>query len=130
MHRGSKANIVLEYLNPLEHVWGLSTKEMRLKWIQGLLSALEWIECLGYAHGDIKIENMGIDSSHRLKLFDFGSIVHRDGVDFDEQVLEDRFKLATCIHFLASGVDSLAKAESFTQLGQTIRDLKEGNGCC
>lgn len=124
----SKHGIVLEYLHPLEHFWDLSTKEMRLGWIQELVSALGWIEGLGYAHGDIKIQNMGIDFHRRLKLFDFGFIVHRDDPDFDQQVLEDRFKLATCIHFLASGVDFLAKAESFTQLRQTIRDLKEGKG--
>lgn len=74
------------------------------------------------------IESMGIDFNHRLMLFDFGSIVHREDVDFDEQILEDRFKLAACIHFLASGVDPFAKAESFTQLRQNIRDLKKGKG--
>lgn len=49
----NKHDIVPEYLNSLEHVWGLSTKGMRLGWIQKLLSALEWIKSLGNAHGDI-----------------------------------------------------------------------------
>lgn len=76
------------------------------------------------------IESMGIDFNHRLMLFDFGSIVHREDVDFDEQILEDRFKLAACIHFLASGVDPLAKAESFTQATTKHQRSQEGQGYC
>lgn len=71
---------------------------------------------------------MGVEFNPRLKLFDFGSIAHRDDAEFDAQVLEHRFKLATCIHFPASGVDPLAKSERFTQLQQAIRDLKDGKG--
>ncbi len=124
----SKYGIILEYLTPLERVWSLSTKETRLKWIDELLSALEWIEGLGYAHGDIKIPNLGIDYNHQLKLFDFGSLVHQDDDDVYEQILEDRFNLANCIHFLASGVSPLNKAECLTQLQQTMSDLRKGKG--
>lgn len=61
--------------------------------------ALEWIEKLGYTHGDITIRNIGIDWNKQLKLFDFGSVMHRDEDNFYNQVLEDHFNLANCLHF-------------------------------
>jgi serine/threonine protein kinase len=111
----------LECLSPIEEAWSSSMKEMRYRWIQELLSALEWIEGLGYIHGDIAIRNMGVDYNNRLKVFDFGSIMHRDDNGFDEQVLDDHFNLATCIHFLASGTKPL---ESELKQGKAV--VEEG----
>lgn len=122
------SGIVLQRFRPLEQVWSLNTKEMRFIWIQQLLSALEWLENLGYTHGDLKVHNMGIDGNNRLRLFDFGSIRHRDEEGFYEQVLEDHFTLATCIHFLASGVDPVAKANSLAEVRRTFSILKGGKG--
>ncbi|KAF2276153.1 uncharacterized protein EI97DRAFT_433567 [Westerdykella ornata] len=120
--------IVLERFRPLEQAWSLHTKEMRVTWIQQLLSALDWLETLGYTHGDLKVHNMGIDGNNQLRLFDFGSIRHRDDEGYHEQVLEDHFTLATCIHFLASGVDPIAKATSLAEVRQTFSILKGGQG--
>jgi hypothetical protein len=89
---------------------------------------LEWLECQGYTHGDLKIQNMGIDDNNRLRLFDFGSIIQHEEEGFDEQVLEDYFWLATCIHFLASRVDPIAKANSSKEVQETLRTLKVGLG--
>jgi hypothetical protein len=101
--------IILERLDTVEYAWSASTKKIRLNWIQQLLMALEWIEKLGYTHGDITIRNLGIDYNNQLKLFDFGSVMRCDDDNFHNQVLEDHFNLATCLHFLASGIDPLAK---------------------
>ncbi|KAH6711560.1 hypothetical protein BKA61DRAFT_611192 [Leptodontidium sp. MPI-SDFR-AT-0119] len=108
--------IFLEHLNPIEEFWTSSTKDTRMMWTQQLLSALAWIEKLGYTHGDISIRNIGVDHNYQLKLFDFGFITHRNDEDFDEQVLDDHFNLASCIHFLASGINPLAQAESAADL--------------
>jgi hypothetical protein len=118
-------DIILEYLNLVAEAWGTSTKITRERWIKQLLDALLWIEKLGYLHGDISIRNIGVDHENQLKLFDFGSIVHYDE-DFDEQVLEDHSSLATCIHFLASGVDPLAEAHNVADLYRIRQDLKQG----
>jgi serine/threonine protein kinase len=120
--------IVLPRLRSLEQVWGLQTKETHFTWIQQLLAALGWLEELGYTHGDLKVQNMGIDDHNHLKIFDFGAIRHCNDEDFDEQVLEDHFALATCIHFLASGVDPFAKANSRTEVQQTFSTLRGGQG--
>jgi serine/threonine protein kinase len=74
-----RSGIVLQRFIPLERAWKFHMKEMHFIWIQHLLSALAWLENLGYTHGDLKVDNMGIDGNNRLRLFDFGSIRHRDG---------------------------------------------------
>jgi serine/threonine protein kinase len=122
------SGIILERFKPLEQEWDHSTKEMRLIWIQELLSALEWLEDLGYTHGDLKVHNIGIDGNNQLRLFDFGSVRHYDEEGFYEQVLEDHFTLATCIHFLASGIDPVAKANSLVEVRRTFEILKGGQG--
>jgi serine/threonine protein kinase len=99
-----------------------------LAWIQHLLSALEWLKCQGYTHGDLKIQNIGIDDNNRLQLFDFSSIRQHSEEGFNKQVLKDHFWLATCIHFLASGVDPIAKANSSKEVQETLRKLKGGLG--
>lgn len=119
-------SILLEHLNPIAEAWSSSTKRIRREWIQQLLDALVWIERLGYLHGDITIRNIGVGHDNQLKLFDFGSIVHYNDEDFDERVLDDHASLATCIHFLASGVDPLAKAQSIGDVRQIRNNLERG----
>jgi serine/threonine protein kinase len=128
LESGRRDCIIVEYVNPVKHAWGTSTKEARLNWIEQLLMALEWIEKLGYTHGDITVSNMGIDYNGQLKLFDFGSVTHRDEDNFQNQVLDDHFNLAICIHFLASGIDHLARAESLADLKRIRRELERGIG--
>jgi len=120
--------IVLPYYQPLELVWSKQSKDTRFAWIQQLLSALEWLENLGYTHGDLQVRNMGIDINNQLQLFDFGSVMQRDKEGFDEQVLEDHFFVATCIHYLASGENLVAKATSHSEVKRTLEMLKTGQG--
>lgn len=112
----------------MERVWTFQTTDTRLTWILQLLSALEWLEENSYTHGDLKLNNMGIDENLQLQIFDIGSVRHRDEEGFHEQVQEDHFSLATCIHFLASGVDPIAEANSHEELKQIRKKLKEGHG--
>nr|XP_040239201.2 testis-specific serine/threonine-protein kinase 3-like isoform X1 [Anopheles coluzzii] len=42
------------------------------RYYRQLLAALEYIHTAGYAHRDIKLENMVLDGNDRLKLIDFG----------------------------------------------------------
>lgn len=46
---------------------------MRLIGIRQLLSALEWLENLEYTHGDLKVDNIGIDENNQLQVFDFSA---------------------------------------------------------
>jgi serine/threonine protein kinase len=120
--------IVLPQYKPLGQVWDLHTPATHFAWIKQIISAVAWLEELGYTHGDLKALNMGIDSHNQLRLFDFGSVRHRDDEGFAEQVVEDQFALATCIHFLAYSIDPIAKANSLIEVQQMINILKRGQG--
>ena len=122
------SSIVLESFRSLQSIWKPTSRDMHLLWVMQLVYALEWLEGLGYTHGDLKIDNMGIDEKNQLRLFDFGSVRRYDEDGFDEQVLEDHFSLATCIHFLVCGTDPLARVESYAELRRRQADLKGGHG--
>ncbi|KAI9796590.1 MAG: hypothetical protein M1825_000607 [Sarcosagium campestre] len=70
---------------------------------------------------------MGIDRGGHLKVYDFGSVVHRDDEGFDVQVLDDHFSLANAIRYLAAGVDPLSKATSYSKFRQIEDELRQGN---
>jgi serine/threonine protein kinase len=122
------SGIVLPRFRSLEQIWSLHTRKTHFTWIKQLVNAVAWLENLGYTHGDLKILNMGINSHDQLQLFDFGSVMHCDDEGFSEQVLEDHFALATCIHFIASGVDPIAKANSYAEVQRVHSTLKGGQG--
>ena len=42
--------------------------------------------------------------------------------------MEDQSGLAICIHFLASGIDLIAKANSRVEVQETLNTLKGGGG--
>ncbi|KAL9101041.1 MAG: hypothetical protein Q9163_003656 [Psora crenata] len=52
------------------------------RWIQQLTSAVEWLERLGYAHGDLRPANILLDAADTIKVGDFDSTVR-----FGEQLL-------------------------------------------
>lgn len=118
--------IVLERVKPLQEAWNNSTEHLRGIWILELLDVLSFVEDLGYLHGDITIFNIGIGHDNRLKIFDFGSAVHSEDEDFEHQILEDRSNLATCIYFLASGIDPFAEAKSVADINRIRQDLQQG----
>ena len=45
------------------------------RWIQQLASAMEWLERLGYAHGDLRPANVLLDAGDVIKVGDFDSTV-------------------------------------------------------
>lgn len=45
------------------------------RWIQQLASAMEWLELLGYAHGDLRPANILLDAGDMIKVGDFDSTV-------------------------------------------------------
>lgn len=49
--------------------------ETRDRWINQLVSAAAWLEKLGYAHGDLRPENILIDRMNDIKIADFDSTV-------------------------------------------------------
>lgn len=128
LHAKLPIGIVLPRYLLLRKVWDLHTRATRFAWIKQLVSAVAWLKDLGYTHGDIQVRNMGIDGHNQLKLFDFGFVRHRDDEGFAEQVVEDQSALATCIHFLASGIDLIAKANSRAEVQATLNRLKVGQG--
>ena len=120
--------IILERLELLESMWKETTRDIHFQWIMQLLDALERLELLGYTHGDLKLDNIGIDKRNQLQLYDFGSIMQCDEEGFKDQVLKDHSGLATCIHFLACGIDPFARVDSHVELRQRQAELRNGQG--
>lgn len=118
--------LVLERVQPLQEAWKNSTTQLRETWILELLDVLSFLEGdLQYLHGDISIFNIGIGHDNRLKIFDFGSAAHKDDEDFEHQIVEDQSNLATCIFYLASGIDPFAEVKSSADINRVQRDLQE-----
>lgn len=51
---------------------GTATEALAAKWTRGLASALEYIHGSGWAHRDLKVENIGLTRRLEAKLLDFG----------------------------------------------------------
>ena len=118
--------ILLEYLQPLEDVWSISSTVTRVRWIRQLMRAVARIEELGFTHGDLAIRNMGVDKNNDLKVFDFGS-VHRHSEQGIQMAIErDLSRLGNCLHFLASGKDPLADIFELQALRRVESALKNG----
>jgi len=115
-------------MSPLELVLEHADQTMRHRWVRQLLSAVTWLETLGYTHGDMEIRNIRTDKSNCLKLFDFGTATRHDNEDFNSKIKKDHSGLATCIHFILSGVDPFARAQSIKELRRIVSELREGKG--
>ncbi|CZT50920.1 uncharacterized protein RSE6_11994 [Rhynchosporium secalis] len=100
--------LFLERLQPLEQAWGNSDEKIRHRWIRELLEGIRWLEELGFTQGDMAVRNLAVDSSNHLKLFDFGSATTKDHYDFAADVKRDHSGLATCLHYILTGVEPFA----------------------
>ncbi|RMJ05328.1 hypothetical protein CDV36_013999 [Fusarium kuroshium] len=122
--------LFLERVEPLKETWLGSSEADRRRWARGLLSALSWLEKLGWAHGDLGKCNMGIFSDDsgktHLKLFDFGSAYQLSHEHADRMLEKDHFDLATCLHFILSGIDPLSGSLSSVELKQVRETLIAG----
>ncbi|KAK7398189.1 hypothetical protein QQX98_012437 [Neonectria punicea] len=118
--------LFLERLEPLQEAWPNAKQRDRHRWVLELLAAVSYLEKIGFVHGDLAVRNLGVDRSNTLKLFDFGSAIPRSHPDFSHDIVRDHSNLATCLHFLLSGVDPFADAHSHARVTK-IRDmLKDG----
>jgi serine/threonine protein kinase len=116
--------LVLERLEPMQKAWPSASRADRERWTLELLDAVSWLDEMGFVHGDLAVRNLGVDRQNRLKLFDFGSAISRSHLDFIHDVIRDHFNLATCLHFLLSGVDPFANVRS-RQEADKIRTMME-----
>lgn len=119
--------LFLERLNPLATAWPqhVADRDTHLSWIRQLMDAVTWLEKLGYTHGDLAVQNLAVDQGLILKMFDFGSASHRDESWFQQARDRDHAGLATCLHFILSGIDPLAGAlgaEDARRLRQSLRN--------
>ncbi|KAI9730297.1 MAG: hypothetical protein M1818_008200 [Claussenomyces sp. TS43310] len=80
-------------------------KPARFQWVRELLSALSWIESLGYIHGDIAVRNLLVDRAGRLQLCDFDQVRSLDEPAIEIVKESEHRALATCIHFILTGID-------------------------
>ncbi|KAG8404904.1 hypothetical protein J3459_022358 [Metarhizium acridum] len=97
--------------------------EDRHRWALDLLDATSWLEKLGFIHGDLAVRNLGVDSVNTLKIFDFGSSSRSES---STDVITDHFDLATCLHFILSGVDPFAGVQSRSEAIQIRDTLQAG----
>ena len=126
LHGVSPPCLFLERLTPLESCLKHAESKLRHRWVRQLLSAVAWLETLGYTHGDLAVRNIGIDKSGCLKLFDFGTARRRGDEGFCDSIRDDHSALATCIHYILSGVDPFAKARSWKEVRSVEKKLRDG----
>lgn len=119
--------LFLERLEPLQRVWPDAKRGDRHRWVLELLDAVSWLEKLGVVNGDLAVRNLGVDRANSLKLFDFGSAISRSHPDFPNDVMRDHFNLATCLHFLLSGIDPFADVRSHAEAIKTRAMLEAGH---
>ena len=113
-------------VNPLQLAQAQATIKLRYSWIRQLLSAVVWLEELGYIHGDLAVHNIGIDDHDCLKLFDFGNATNNMDETFKYSLARDHTGLATCLYFLLSGVDPVATAKDWSEVRCIQKELSEG----
>ncbi|KIV95255.1 hypothetical protein PV10_02928 [Exophiala mesophila] len=118
--------LVLEKIQPVREAWKTSTDRVRAMWMMELLNVVCFLEDLGYLHGDMTIVNIGIDKDNHLKLFDFGSAVHCQDEEYQYQIRDDQFTLATCIYFLATGKDPFEQADTTASVKSIRKSLQQG----
>ncbi|KAH8600149.1 hypothetical protein B0O99DRAFT_503580 [Bisporella sp. PMI_857] len=124
----SSSCLFLERLQPLEEIWVNADEMMRHRWIRELVDVISWLEELGFTHGDLAIRNLAVSSSNRLKLFDFGSSTTNDHYDYVADVKRDHSGLATCLHYILTGVDPFANVDSVQEVWQIESQLLAGRG--
>ncbi|EMT73450.1 hypothetical protein FOC4_g10000186 [Fusarium odoratissimum] len=88
-----------------------------------LLEKVCWLENIGFINGDLAVRNLGVDKAGTLKVFDFGSSSFSDT---ENDVIADHFDLATCLHFILSGIDPFAGFQSHSEAIRTRHALKAG----
>jgi hypothetical protein len=123
----SSSCLFLERLQPLEDVWANSDMKMRYRWVRELVDVVSWLEELGFTHGDLAVRNLAVDTTYRLKLFDFGSATSKDHYDYLADKRRDYSGLSTCIHYLLTGVDPFANLHSAQDVLQIERRLVAGH---
>ncbi|KAI9842967.1 MAG: hypothetical protein M1837_006704 [Sclerophora amabilis] len=123
---GSESGLVLERIaSKLSEVHEGASTETRHRWLLELVSALSWLEQLGYTHGDLAVRNILVDKDSRLKLSDFDQATRNDHEYFNSTVEEDHSGLATCLHFILSGIDPIASSgRDFRKVKQQMHDGK------
>jgi len=113
-------------LKPLQLAQAQATNQLQYRWIRQLLSAVVRLEELGYTHGDLAVQNIGIDDNDCLKIFDFGSATNKADGTFNYTLEKDYTGLSTCMYFLLSGVDPVASAKNWDEVRCIQREMSEG----
>lgn len=97
----------------------------RYQWVRELLSALSWIESLGFVHGDLGVRSILVDRSGHLQLINFDRVVSLTSPDIAGVKERDHRALATCLHFILSGVDL---TDDYKPSWENEKRLRRGEG--
>ena len=74
------------------------------------------------------VRNLAVNSSNHLKLFDFGSATTNDHYDYAADVARDHSGLATCLHYILTGVDPFGNVNSVQEGRHIESQLLAGRG--
>ena len=104
----------------------------KVRWLEGLSAAVNFITSIGFAHGDLRPANVLLDHSGNVKLCDFGATVKIGGEkyalhvpfwDGDSEVADhksEQFALASCLFTIIVEAEPYAEIEETNRVNETI----------
>lgn len=106
--------------------------DVQERWIRQLVSAVAWLESLGYVHGDLRPDNVLLDRHENIKLADFDAAVKygeellvppfcSTDEDFEFPLagaLSEQYSLASCMYSIRFG------HEPYHDLDESLADEK------
>ncbi|KAI1410516.1 hypothetical protein F5Y13DRAFT_167924 [Hypoxylon sp. FL1857] len=137
---GERNITFFERLTPLTAIWDSATEQQRKRWARELVSAVAFLESLGFVPNKTEVRDIGIDRTGRLKLVGYGTSPRlpsaRDIADFEKAESEadydgrlglhpiEKFRrgvesayqrVASCLHYILTGVDPDENMRSMTK---------------
>lgn len=101
---------------------------LKAKWVRQLVSAMAWLESIGYAHGDLRTDNILLDDLDNVVLADFDAAVkygqelrtssvpfYKCGVDVAGPESE-QFAVGSCIYSITFGFPPYRDLDAFDQI--------------
>lgn len=113
--------LLFEHVKPLRSEWAAADIPRRYRWAIELASAVSHLEAVGIVPVKTCVDDIGVDSTGRLKLMGFGTsprccprvglqqksgkqVPRRQKINYDDMKTAYQ-RLAACLHYILTGID-------------------------